>query len=204
MEKGLQLIVEGKGDGEAIPLLVRRILNEKYGFFDFDLPTPHERGDWPAVRKNFGRYFQTAIKSGHPVLCVLDFDCEGCTDLESTIQEATELAQQVRPGWLFAMCFMVREYESLFLWDESASRQVLNIKRDYVFPHSRGLDPESIRNAKGELGKAQPNGHSYKEAVHQAKLTAQVDLGRLSACSPSYQRLEQSLIALLKINRSTV
>ena len=62
------------------------------------------------------------------------------------------------------------------------------IRDNYSFP----TDPEGIRDAKGELSSAQEKGWSYKPTVHQAKLSAQVNLPVIRQRSASYRRLEDA------------
>ena len=102
-------------------------------------------------------------------------------------------AAKLRPKQLFDACFIVKEFESLFLWDAEATRQALAlIPESKEFPSQ----PESIRDAKGWLSDAQPSGAAYKPTAHQAKVTAQLNLEKLALCSPSYQRLEAAVLKL--------
>lgn len=194
MTRKLQLIVEGDGDVQAVPVLVRRIL-DAHEIFDVSLALPvQKRGDLPKVKRRFSDFFQAATLENYPILCVLDFDCEFCNDVLAEEAEFRELANGIRPNYPFAACFIVKEYESLFLWDEGTIRKVFSrTKSNYVFP----ITPESVRDAKGELSLAQEKGWSYKPTVHQAKLSAQVDLALLRASSPSFQRLEKAVLSLL-------
>lgn len=194
MTRKLQLIVEGDGDVQAVPVLIRRIL-EAHEIFDVSLALPvQKRGDLPKVKRRFSDFFQAATLENYPILCVLDFDCEFCTDVLAEEAQFRKLAEDIRPNYPFAACFIVKEYESLFLWDAQSVRKVFpRIKSNYIFP----VAPESVRDAKGELSIAQEKGWSYKPTVHQAKLSAQVDLALLRATSPSFLRLETAVLSLL-------
>lgn len=192
----IQLIVEGDGDLTAVPVLVRRILHSK-NIFDVDIAQPvHRRGDIPKVRGRFRDFFEVAAIQGHPVLCVLDFDCDDCVDVETTENEFRALARELRPDYPFEACFIVKEFESIFLFDENCVRNVLPaVRPEYVFP----LAPETIRDAKGELSTALPKGWSYKPTVHQAKLSANVNLELLLEASPSFQRLQTAVLNLIEL-----
>lgn len=194
MSRKLQLIVEGDGDVLALPVLVRRIF-EEHSLFDASIANPvQRRGDLPKVRRRFSDFFQAAALEQHPILCVLDFDCEDCLDALAEEDKFRNMANMLHPGYPFAACFIVKEYESLFLCDPATTRAVLpRIRSDYAFPEF----PESIRDAKGELSSAQEKGWSYKPTVHQAKLSAQVDLPLLRLTSPSYRRLETAILSLI-------
>lgn len=194
MTRKLQLIVEGDGDVLALPVLVRRIL-EANNIFDAALASPvQKRGDLPKVRRRFSDFFQAATFDMHPILCVLDFDCSDCRDVLSEEQNFRNMAASLRPGYPFQACFLVKEYESIFLSDPETTRQVLpRIRDNYSFP----TDPEGIRDAKGELSSAQERGWSYKPTVHQAKLSAQVNLPLIRQRSASYRRLEDAVLSLI-------
>ena len=195
MTHKLQLIVEGDGDMKAVPVLVRRIL-EHHNIFDI-VPSSdvHKRGDIPKVKRRFSDYFQAATLENNPVLCVLDFDCEKCFDVEAEESAFCSLAGSIRPGYPFAACFIVKEFESLFLWDRVTVRKVLpNRQAKYIFP----ADPETIRGAKEELSRGQASGWSYKPTVHQAKIAGQINLDLLKEKSPSYRRLEASVLSMAK------
>lgn len=187
-------IVEGDGDVAAIPVLLRRIL-QTHNRFDVQILPPHKRGELPKVKANFERFFKAAALENVPVLCVLDFDCAHCVDVIKDEQDLKQQAKEFHPLINFEACFIVKEFECLFLWDEVGTRKVLpSIAKSTVFPGN----PEEIRPAKEWLSKAQPSGIAYKPTVHQAKLAAAVDLNILRLKSPSYQRLESALLRLIK------
>lgn len=187
-------IVEGDGDVAAVPVLLRRIL-QAHSRFDVQILPPHKRGELPKVKSNFERFFKAAALESVPVLCVLDFDCAHCVDVIKDERDLKQQANKLHPLIAFEACFIVKEFESFFLWDEMGSRKVLSsIVRGTAFP----ANPEEIRGAKEWLSKAQPSGIAYKPTVHQAKLAAAVDLNILRTKSPSYQRLESALLRLIK------
>jgi hypothetical protein len=195
MTKKIEIIAEGSGDVKALPVLVERIL-KAHQIFDVQIAKPvHKRGEITTVRARFDEYFQTAAHYGHPVLCVLDFDCADCTDAVKEELEFLNKAEAIRPQHPFRACFLVKEYESLFLWDEAAVKAVLpNIKAGYVFP----TNPEVIRDAKGELSNAQTSGYAYKPMSYQEQLTRHINLDVLREKSPSFQRLEKAVLDLVE------
>jgi hypothetical protein len=186
-------IVEGRGDALAVPELIRRVLHE-HEIFDVRVLTPQERGDLPKVKAKLESFLKIASYEKAPILMVLDFDCDFC---ECPLREREELlasARSIHIDQAFDVCFMVKEYESLFLWDEDTTRAVFPaIPKGRAFPP----DPESVRDAKGWLSNALPKGVAYKTTVHQQKLTARLDLDRLRECSPSFQRFEAALLQLV-------
>lgn len=195
MTKKIELIAEGPGDVKALPVLVERIL-KAHQIFDVQIAKPvHKRGEITNVRNRFSEYFQTAAHYGHPVLCVLDFDCADCLDVDQEEHDFLSKAQAIRPAHPFRACFLVKEYESLFLWDAIAVKAVLpNIRTGYTFPSN----PELIRDAKGELSNAQTSGYAYKPMSYQEQLTKHINLDLLREKFPSFQRLEKAVLDLVE------
>ena len=190
--KKLLAIVEGEGDERAVPELLRRILH-LHSRFNIDVLRPQRRGSLPKVRANFSRFFQTASLEEAAIICLLDFDCADCLDVLEAEDGMRAEAKRLRPDQLFDACFIVKEFESLFLWDPEATRAALPlIAATTRFPES----PESIRDAKGWLSDAQPSGAAYKPTAHQAKVVAHLNLEALAILSPSYKRLEAAVLRL--------
>lgn len=153
-------IVEGDGDMQAVPALIRRVADAQ-GAHDLVVSRAQKRGELPKVLGRFEQYLQAA------------------------------LLEKSRP---VEFVFMVQEFESLFLADERATRQVFpDIPTDLRFP----ADPETVRDAKGWLSKARPKGLAYKPTQHQARMASQVDIHRLRSRSPSFVRFEAAVTALL-------
>jgi hypothetical protein len=186
-------IVEGEGDLAAVPALLRHVLNAN-NRFDVELLRPHRRGEWPSVKRQFDRYFQVAALEGSPILWVMDFDCDECHSVDDERAWAMREAQRINPDVPLEVCFMVLEFESLFLADEATVRKVFSdIPAHVAFP----TDPERVRDAKGWLSTARPTGAAYKPTIHQARLAAQVDIQALRQKSPSFCRFEESVLRLV-------
>jgi Domain of unknown function (DUF4276) len=186
-------IVEGPGDMEAVPVLLRRIL-ALHECFDAQVLPAHKRGDLPNVKANFDNYFKMAIKENAAIIWIIDFDCATCDCVADEADQLYKKARLIRPDWPFKVAFMVKEFETLFLADPEAARSVLKeIPKTTVFPAT----PETIRDAKGWLSKAMPSGYAYKETTHQVKLAAAVNLDHLRTASASYRHLEKSILTLL-------
>ncbi|CAM3382450.1 DUF4276 family protein [Paracidovorax anthurii] len=190
----LLAIVEGEGDERAVPVLLRHIL-EHHGRYDVQVLKPQRRGELPKVKANFARFFEAAMLENAAVLCVLDFDCEWCLDVEQEERNLKSMARGIRTDYPFEACFIVKEFESLFLCDEATTRSALPaIPPETVFP----ADPESVRDAKGWLSAAQPKGMAYKPTTHQAKIASQLNLTYLGQHSPSFQRLSRAVLNLVQ------
>lgn len=186
-------IVEGHGEDRAIPLLIRRIL-EARGIYDVELLSAQRKGEYPTVVRNFDNIFQAATLVKAPILWVMDFDSK---DYDCPVNEAQKLlarAEALRPGWPIKIAFLVKEYETLFLIDEAATREVFpDIPAKTSFPQ----EPEKIRGAKEWISKARPAaGNAYKPMVHQVKITAHLNLDLLRARSPDFAHLERAIVEL--------
>ena len=187
-------IVEGHGDAAALPTLIRRIAQEQ-GIYDLKILRPHVRGDYPKLGARLQDYLLAAHEEGAPALWVLDYDCKACNNVERDLEDLRRKSQALAPQLMIRFAFIVKEYESLFLTNEAATRKVLkHIPAEITFPD----EPEGIRGAKEWLSKALPKGLAYKETIHQEKISAHLDLPLLRQRSPSFQRLEQALIDLIK------
>lgn len=193
--KRLLPIVEGHGEIPAVPILIRNIL-AAHGIHDVQPLPAWRHGEYPSVAKKFDNLFLAAIKESAPILWVMDFDSK---DYDCPVKEAQTLlsrAEALRPGWPIKIAFLVKEYETLFLIDEAATRKVFpDIPSQTPFP----TNPENIRWAKEWLSKARPSpGSAYKETVHQAKITAHLNLDLLRSRSSGFAHLERAVVELAK------
>ena len=193
-------MVEGHGEDRAVPLLIRRIL-EAQGIYDVELLSAQRKGEYPTVVRDFNKLFQAATLVKAPILWVMDFDSK---DYDCPVKEAQHLlarAETLRPGWPIKIAFLVKEYETLFLIDEAATRKVFpDIPAKMPFPKN----PESIRGAKEWLSKARPDaGKAYKPMVDQAKITAHLDLDLLRARSSDFAHLERAVLELARADIPT-
>jgi Domain of unknown function (DUF4276) len=188
-------VVEGDGDLQAVPELIRRVLHERQRF-DVTVCRPHKRDDLPKVRSRFDDYFRTALLEGCPILWVMDYDCATCADQAKDVKELAARASKLARGAAFEFVFLVQEFESLFLADHETTRQVFdNIDAAHRFPS----DAESVRDAKGWISSARPKGFAYKPTQHQQRLASLVDLGRLRSRSPSFVRFESAVDRLISV-----
>jgi hypothetical protein len=186
----LLAIVEGEGDAKAVPLLIRNILHANH-IYDYKLLPTQWRKEYPAVVKNFDKIFKAALKENAPILWVMDFDAKGCNCPYEAAQKLLDRAAELRPGWPIAIAFLVKEYEVLFLHDEETTRKFFPDSAKHTpFPSS----PETKRDAKEWIKKQLP---TYKETVHQEKITAQLNLDLLRQKSKDFAHLERAILKLI-------
>lgn len=186
-------VVEGDGDMEAVPELIRRVAHDK-GHFGLTVCRPHKRGDLPKILGRFDDYFKTALLEACPILWVLDYDCRDCNDHAADAEALRSRALPLSQGVHFEFAFMVQEFETLFLADHETTRKVFpDIDDGVQFPEN----PEVVRGAKEWLSNARPKGSAYKPTQHQQRLSAQVDLARLRLRSASFVRFEAAVENLI-------
>ena len=162
-------IVEGHGDVQAVPVLLRK-LNPEVRI------APPVR--FPKSKLMLEADLARAVKIARAnidapefglLLLLLDAD-EDCPAIEGP-----RLLQTMRSAAWNVPCFVAfakREFESWIIGGNSRFGD---------------LDPDAIGAAKARI--VQVNGGRYKETVDQAALTSHIDIARLEQCSASFRRL---------------
>ena len=184
-------IVEGHGEVEALPLLIRRIFNELKPEVSpvINPPIRVKAGSFFQDLDYFNRYISLAaskaVQSGGIVLILLD--CED--DCPATLgPRLLTQAQAVRGDASYLVALAYREYETWFLAAAESLRGYEGIDPNLIPPPN----PESIRGAKEWLGGHMPS--SYDPIIHQSKFTARFNLNQARAI-PSFDRFINLLIA---------
>ncbi len=193
-------IVEGAGEAEAVPELVRRIAHH------LEPPVTVD----PVLSQRISRsrlagkppYLERAIEfaarragSGGAILLVLDAD-DDCpkTLAPSLLERARAVRGDMRVAVVLAKC----EYEAWFLAAASSLRGQHGLAADLVPP----AEPEAVRDAKGWLTRHMPIGAPYKETLHQLQLTRYFDLA-LARSAGSFDKLWRDIQVLVgAVNQS--
>jgi hypothetical protein len=177
----LALIVEWHGEEKALPVLVRRILNEEVeGSPVVEVLRPHCLPRGRMVKpEHLGR--AVALQSSRVagvggVLVVADADDDDPAVLAADITAASGAEHPVP-------VIAVREYEAWLL----AALPSLTSHRSVRTGASWEGDPESVRGAKERLSAAMVE--PYRETLHQASFSAIADLGMIAGRSPSFRNL---------------
>jgi Domain of unknown function (DUF4276) len=183
-------IVEGHGDVEALPVLIRRIF-AAFGAGASPVVNPPIRvkaGSFLHDRDYFHKYVSLAAAKAAPgegrVLILLDCEdhCPGKLGPRLLAN-----AQAVRAGVKCTVALAHREYETWFLAAIESLRGVAGLPGQLTPPPC----PESIRGAKQWLGARMPV--PYDPIIHQAEMTARFDLKQARAV-PSFNRLVNKLV----------
>ncbi len=188
-------LVEGPGDVEAVPELLRKVLYEKQQW-TWQVARPKRVGGLGALKKRLVKFMTYAERDAEEggILILLDLD-DGCPETE-----AINLARQIKSLNLscpVAIVFAHREYEAWFL----ASLDSI-VKQFNLLP--TGLtckgDVERIRDVKGWLTRQMPPGRAYKPTIHQTRLTTWIDLDIACQNSRSFRRLCNAVQELLRMS----
>ena len=191
-------IVEGHGECEAVPILVRRIAQT----LDPALaPVVHpvirvpasklvkqgeiERAIELAARKNAGQ---------GGILVLLDCD-DGCPaeDGPALLQRAVKARSDLPVSVVFAK----REFEAWFLAAAESLRGQRGLPDDFTGPP----DPEAIRGAKEWLEDRLPRGLGYSESSDQPALTAVFDMNAARRAD-SFDKCHREIVRLLNLLRA--
>lgn len=190
------LILEGAGDKEAAPQLIR---NLAYAHEIFDLsivPDPIRRQNIPKLRspgelEKFITY--GLMKDGDSLLILLDCD-ELCAKDE--VHAFTERVRKQNLTKKVGFAFFKSEYESLFI-------SCLDLIAEQYPEYEWNLDDwnieddhEEIVGAKGYISGRMKTNKSYKPTRDQVKFTSALDFDRLREKSRSFRHLESTLLWL--------
>jgi hypothetical protein len=185
-------IVEGHGEVEAAPVLLRRLLAEA------DCPVI---GVGRPIRRT-----QSQLRSKEGIqagvrLALLQPECAAVVILFDGEDDCPkELAAQVR-GWALEVacgkpCDVVvayREYETWFLAALESLRGQYGIAKDAAAP----ANPESKRDAKGALEEFMPPDRAYSETGDQPAMSAMFDMSLAHQRNRSFRKLVKAIGELL-------
>jgi Domain of unknown function (DUF4276) len=174
----LQPIVEGHGEVEALPVLLRR-LRDLAQVFSLEVSPP--------IRRHYTDFFeeqrvrkavQIALKQECDAILLM---VDGDGDHDCPREQGPQIlgwAQAEAAGKPCAVVMAFREYESWFLASIESLRGKRGIRADAV-SHP---DPEEPRGAKERLEERMEDGRSYSETADQPALSAQFEM------QPTYEK----------------
>ncbi len=181
-------IVEGDGELDALPELLRRILWERLCRFDIAARKPKVANGKPDLVKRFERFLEYArLERCDAILVLVD------ADEECPFQKAPNLAARAAALNLdvpVAIVYAKSEYETWFIcslseYTGAPIRERLGIPESVNAPQN----VENIRAAKGWLEQHMPYDRGYKETEDQAPLTHHIALDITHNMSRSFRRL---------------
>jgi hypothetical protein len=163
-------IVEGHGEVEAVPILIRRIAQELNPEIVLDIPRPIRIPSTKLIREGeIERAIELAlskIEGKGGILVLNDCDSHSCCP---AIDGPNLLARAsgYRPNLMISVVLANKEYEAWFI----ASSSSIEGKRGLSASLPIEDDPESIRGAKEWLTNHKTDGHPYTEVTDQPALT---------------------------------
>lgn len=194
MPSHIACIVEGHGEVEAVPILIRRIAAEVVPEHLVHVEKPLRVAASKLLKAG---ELETAIEftarrvlPGGAVLVLLDCD-DGCP-----AQEAPTLLQRAvaaRPDLPISVVLAKCEFEAWFLAAAVSLRGCRGLPGDLEPPS----EPEGIRAAKGWFDARMPRNRGYAERLDQPALTARFDLDAARG-APSFDKLYRDVSSLLR------
>ncbi|WP_083816689.1 DUF4276 family protein [Thermaerobacter marianensis] len=193
-------IVEGHGDVDAVPALLRRIAHA-CGAYDVRILPPirvartHIRANDPELERvvELARY---RLQGSGGLIVVFDADTDCPAQLGPSLQQ--ELEKKVAPVKT-AVVLAKMEFEAWFLAAIESLRGFRGIRENAVPPP----DPESIRGAKEELRRMMVPERGYGETVDQVAFASRFDLQLARSRSPSFDKFYREVMRLLSCEERT-
>lgn len=184
--KAVASIVEGYGEVDALPILLRRLADWRGPADYVDVLTPIRvyKDKFLNRPEEFSRHLKlAAAKCGDAGWILILFDADDDCPAE---KGATVLAraQSIIPHRRVAVVLANREYEAWFI----AAAESLNGCRGFQSnSKDASFDPEGPRNAKGWMRERMPGG--YGETTDQPAFSQSFDMVRAHERSRSFRKL---------------
>ena len=186
-------IVEGDGEVEAVPVLIRRIGTVVSPLVPPEVLRPIRVRRQRIVKEGeLERYVCLAASragDGGRIAIVLDANGDCPAELAPIILQR---ARAARPDMRIEAILAKREYEAWFISAIESIAGIRGIHPDVSAPTA----PESIRGAKEWLQDRMRG--SYRPTADQAALTAQFDMALARDRSPSFDKMWRATAALLR------
>ena len=189
----IQPIVEGHGDVAALPVLLRRLVEEAQAW-SIDIGRPIRKPRGQLVREaEVKQAIRLALLQPDccAILILFDGDKDCPAELGPTVQAwAATAAADVPCGVVIAH----REYETWFLAAIESLQGHRGIRED-AEPHP---EPEHLRGAKEQLEARMHDGMSYLERIDQPALSELFSLSDAYRRSRSFRKLASSFGVLVR------
>lgn len=192
-------IVEGHGEVQAVPVLLRRFAHEVFENYEIQILPPHRIPKGQILEgPNFGKAVELAARKLNlaertGALLVL-FDA----DDDCPAQTAPQIMARIgatRPDMAASVVLPKCEFESWFLAAANSLRGRHNILADAAAPEN----PEEIRAAKEYLEtRLMPPRATYSPTIDQAALTKYFSFEEAALCS-SFSKLMRDLDRLFAL-----
>ena len=193
-------IVEGKGEVEAVPILIRRVAAIHFPELALVIPTPirfsrNKIAKAGELEQAVGIAVRKVSKQG-AILIILDSDDDCPAELAPTLLHRISPVFQNIP---IAIVFAKHEFESWFLAAAESLRGKRGLKSDINPPDN----PEAIRGAKEWLRRRMQSGKTYSVTQDQPALAALFDIDQarqVDSFDKCYRDIVRLLEELQKVN----
>lgn len=187
-------IVEGPGEVDAVPILLRRILwQEQHWNINISSPIINAHGiDNMTKIGGLERFLNLALRRQdcHAILILIDADVNCAKDIAMSFANRAFQNNQHIPTAVVAAKY---RYENWFLAScETLAGKCGLIKNLQIIEH-----PEEIPDPKRWLSNYMDPGRAYRETMHQASMTDLLDLEIVSERSRSFRRMMHAVEELL-------
>ena len=185
-------IVEGQGEIEAVPVLLRKVVSEMEAF-DIKIERPFRVKRNRVVQSGeIERAVRLAVNDRSQVggiLVILDADDDCPARLGP---ELLKRCQRSIPGIPVAVVLAQREFESWFLGSKESLRGIRGIRKDAISPNY----PEEIRGAKERLTKNMEQ-NRYLSVDDQPAFAEHIDLQITRQRCPSFDKFMRDVTKLI-------
>ena len=186
-------IVEGKGEEQAVPILIRCITKNLYPELSIDIPRPFRVSRNQVVKtgeiERAVNFIARKIGGRGAIFILLD------SDDDCPAQLGPELlcrALEARSDLLIAVVLARREFEAWFLAAAESLRGYKGLKNDLESPSN----PEEIRGAKEWLGQRMDGNRKYSPTADQPGFTNCFDLDQ-ARYADSFDKCYRDIVRLL-------
>lgn len=191
----IAVIVEGHGETEAVPILVRRIALEVSPASVVHVPRPirvkRQRIVKPGELEGAVELAAERAGANGGILILLDANGDCPAKLASRLLQR---ATRARGDRAIRVVLAKREYEAWFLAAAASIAGRHDIDGSTAPPH----DPEAVRDAKQWLTGKMHRGRSYRPTIHQPALTSTFDLDSARKNAPSFDKMWRDVESLLR------
>jgi len=192
-------IIEGDGEEDALPILLRRIIQEIDPSTYIRVRRPYRRPKGRLKRQeHLSQIVQLVARQlvpPHALLILLDADDDCPAEFGPRLLDWALSARRDVP---IAVVMANREYEAWFL----AAAESLRGHRGLAGDLSPPADPEAISGAKEWLRRYMAPGAPYTPMSHQASFSAMIDLELARQRAPSFDKLCRDVRRLIEAMRT--
>jgi len=186
--KALVTVVEGHGEVESAPLIIRRLIIER-SIPSINIATPFRSKRHLIIRDGHLEKVITTILTVREncggILILLDADDDCPAQLGTSLQTRAQKVTSVPIRVVVAN----KELEAWFLGAKESLRGVRGIKHNATTP----VHPEEIRGAKEHLTENMSEGRSYLEVDDQPAFAEKFDWRISQQVCPSFDKFVRSL-----------